>query len=40
MSHAVPLVLSFYLGVFAGIFVIGLVNINRIEEDDDEHQKH
>lgn len=40
MSHAFPLILSFFLGVFSGIFVIGLVNMNRSEEGGDEYQNH
>lgn len=36
MSHAFPLVLSFFLGSFFGILVMGLVSANRLWEDEDE----
>ena len=40
LFHAFSLILSFYLGVFSGIFVINLMSMNKTKEDEDEYQKH
>ena len=32
--------LQLFLGTFFGVFVINLVSMNKIEENDDEYQNH
>ena len=38
MSLVFPVICSFYLGTFFGVFVINLVSMNKNEENDDEYQ--